>query len=295
MTVALHTKRGKAPALWRGLRFARAAVFLFTAISLFSCVSAPLPQDENHAERKAESFCWRPVTAYADYAVSGDGGCHCVRIDLTAPGLRIVSYPDKAGRFAGKTTVAFARETGAQVAVNATPFAGKFLLKRTVGVHVADGKRLSAPVRNYDALVFEQTAAGLRARMVAAQDEARLAGAAHAFGGFWMVVRGGVKQEFERESHDARTAAGISADGHTLYLLAAERSAGLSFQQCADMFLALGVTDALQLDGGHSSDLVLHGKSVFSRMVRRGVGVSFGFIGDGTADVIALRKAARER
>ena len=283
MTVALRTKREKAPALWRGLCFARAAVFLFTAIILFSCASAP-QQDGECAERTAEAFCWQPVTAYADYAVFGDGGCHCVKIDLTAPGLRVVSYPNTAGRFAGKTTVAFARETGAQVAVNATPFAGRFLFKRTVGVHVADGEQLSAPVQQYDALVFEQTAAGLRARIVAAQDEAQLAGAAYAFGGFWAIVRGGVKQEFKRTSHDARTAAGISADGRTLYLLAAERSAGLSFQQCADIFLALGAADAIQLDGGHSSDLVLHGKSVFSRPFRRGVGVSFGFVGDDTTD-----------
>ena len=280
MTAALRTKREKAPALWRGLCFARAALFLFTAIILFSCAFAP-PQDGEH---DAASLCWRPVTAYADYAVFGDGGCHCVRIDLSVPGLRIVSYPDTAGRFAGKTTVAFARETGAQVAVNATPFAGRFFFKRTVGIHVADGKRLSAPAHQYDALVFAQTAAGLRARIVAAQDEAQLAGAAHAFGGFWTIVRGGVKQEFKHTSHDARTAAGISADGRTLYLLAAERSAGMSFQQCADIFLAFGVADAIQLDGGHSSDLVLHGKSVFSRPFRRGVGVSFGFIGDAPAD-----------
>ena len=280
MTAALRTKREKAPALWRGLCFARAAVFLFTAIILFSCASAP-PQD---GERGAASLYWQPVTAYADYAVIGDGDCHCVRIDLSAPDLRIVSYPHTAGRFAEKTTVAFARETGAQVAVNATPFAGRFLFKRTVGVHVADGRQLAAPVQQYDALVFDQTAAGLRARIVAAQDEAQLAGAAHAFGGFWAIVRGGVKQEFKRTSHDARTAAGISADGRTLYLLAAERSAGMSFQQCADIFLALGAADAIQLDGGHSSDLVLHGKSVFSRPFRRGVGVSFGFIGDDTAD-----------
>ena len=280
MTAALRTKREKAPALWRGLCFARAALFLFTAIILFSCASAP-PQD---GERDAEAFDWRPVTAYADYTEIGNDGCHCVRIDLTAPALRIVSYPDTAGRFAGKTTVAFARETGAQVAVNATPFAGRFLFKRTVGVHVADGKRLSAPVRQYDAIVFEQTAAGLRARIVAAQDEAQLAGAAHAFGGFWAIVRGSVKQEFKHTSHDARTAVGISADGRTLYLLAAERSAGLSFQQCEDIFLALGAADAIQLDGGHSSDLVLHGTSVFSRPFRRGVGVSFGFVGDAPAD-----------
>lgn len=282
MTAALHTKREKAPALRRGLCFARASAFLFSAILLFSCASAPVTQDGGHGVRTPETFAWRPVTAYADYAVFGD--CHCVRIDLTAPGLRIVSYPDKAGRFAGKTTVAFARDSGAQIAANATPFAGRFFFKRTVGVHVADGKQLSAPVRRYDALVFEQAADGLRARIVAAQDETQLTGATHAFGGFWAIVRDGVAQEFARVSHDARTAAGVSADGRTLYLLAAERSAGLSFQQCADIFLALGATDAVQLDGGHSSDLVLHGKSVFSRTVRWGVGVSFGCTDDGMAE-----------
>lgn len=282
MTVALRTRREKAPALRRGLCFARALAYISCAALLFSCASAPAPLER--ADYIPAAFEWQPATAYADYAVFDDGTIplryHCIRIDLTAPGLRVVSYPHTAGAFAGKSTRAFARETGAQIAVNATPFKGRFLLKHTVGVHGADGATLSAPVQKYDALVFEQMTDGLRARIVVGQDETQCAGAAYAFGGFWAVVRDGAKQAFAHTSYNARTAAGISADGRTLFLLVVERNAGLSYQQCADIFLALGAEHAIQLDGGHSSDLVLNGQSVLVRGGGRTVGVSFGFVQD---------------
>ena len=218
----------------------------------------------------AAYFCYENKTLPVRY--------HCVRIDLATSGLQIVSYPRQTGAYAGKTTRAFAQETGAQIAINATPFAGRFFKKRTVGVHIADGTIFSAPVARYDALAFMQEQDGYRARLVIAQDKAQCARAAHAFGGFWTILQDGVPQQFAHTSYTARTAAGISADGRTLYLLAVEKDAGLSFQQCADIFLALGVPDALQLDGGSSSDLAINGKSVFARTVRQRVGVSCGFI-----------------
>ena len=58
-----------------------------------------------------------------------------------------------------------------------------------------------------------------------------------------------------------RTAAGVSADGRTLWLVAADGrqpgySVGLTLPELADLFISLGADDALNLDGGGSTAFV---------------------------------------
>lgn len=59
----------------------------------------------------------------------------------------------------------------------------------------------------------------------------------------------------------ARTAAGISSDGKTLYIASAEgrtkRSAGLSLSQLSNFMVSIGSNKALNLDGGGSTTMVL--------------------------------------
>ena len=62
---------------------------------------------------------------------------------------------------------------------------------------------------------------------------------------------------------------GVSKDGKTLYLLVVEGekqkySRGLSFQECADIFIRLGADNALQMDGGGSASLFINGENVLS-------------------------------
>ncbi|MFM9413280.1 stalk domain-containing protein [Peptococcus simiae] len=69
----------------------------------------------------------------------------------------------------------------------------------------------------------------------------------------------------------ARTAAGISADGKTVYFACAEgrtsRSAGLSLGQLSRFMQALGADKAVNLDGGGSSTLVSRPLGSFNRQV----------------------------
>ena len=124
--------------------------------------------------------------------------------------------------------------------------------------------------------------AGYSAKIFAAQTVPQLAEYDFAFGGFFVVLENGeVCYDFIRR-HTSRTGAGLSPDGRTLYILVAEgerplKSEGLSYPQCGEIFKAMGCTNALEFDGGDSTELCINGKSVLSYKVHRTQATSFGF------------------
>ena len=164
--------------------------------------------------------------------------------------------------------------------MNATPFDKTEL----AGIHKVDGKIISRPVARYAALGLRciEDGAVMQSRVFESQEDGELAGWDAAFGGFFVVLRDGeVCTEFIRR-HTSRSGAGVSADGRTLYLLVVEgerkqQSFGLSYPQCGEIFRAMGCSDALEFDGGGSSELCINGRSVMSYRVRRMQGNSFGF------------------
>lgn len=199
--------------------------------------------------------------------------------------------------YKGIRTSTFAQKYGCVVAMNATPFGGKngkwnFAAKignirQLVGVHRIDGVEFSAPNERYSALAFAKAGAtagtpALRAAVVEHQTEAALSTYTTCFGGFFTILSGGEKKQFAVQTHDSRSGAGVSENGRFLYLLAVEGetpslSEGLSYPQCADIFKAMGCTDALEFDGGSSTDLCINGKSVLSYPFTFVEGNSFGF------------------
>ena len=198
---------------------------------------------------------------------------HAVKIDLSSPGLSLVWSQ-------WERTSAFAERENCVAAINATPFDKT----RLAGILKADGEVLSGPVARYAALGLrcDEDGAVTCARVFESQKDAGLADCDFAFGGFFVVLEGGkVRTEFVRRG-DSRSGAGVSADGKTLYLLVVEgerfsKSIGLSYPQCGEIFRAMGCRDALEFDGGGSSELCINGRSVLSYRVRRVQGNSFGF------------------
>jgi hypothetical protein len=100
-----------------------------------------------------------------------------------------------------------------------------------------------------------------------------------ALGGWPRIVREGkntVRVEAELEEailantdrRHPRTAVGISRDAKTLYLVVVDgrqaNSVGMTLNELADFLLQLGVHDALNLDGGGSSTMVVKGRVVNS-------------------------------
>ena len=229
---------------------------------------------------------------------------HAVKIDLTFVGtagpddtLELVSGR-RVSATKSESTAQFAARTQCAVAVNATPFTRSGQL---AGIHKEAGEVLSQPVTRYGAIAFKLADAGVSragdsesvelgqaggggcvARIFASQADGELEDFDYAFGGFFVVLREDlVCTEFIRRG-DSRTGAGLSADGKTLILLVVEgerpdRSRGLSYPQCGEIFRAMGCSDALELDGGSSSELCINGKSVLSYKVHSRQSNSFGF------------------
>lgn len=242
---------------------------------------------------------------------------HAVKIDLTLAGAagQDATLELLCGRRVSasrrESTAQFAARTKCAVAVNATPYTRAGQL---AGIHKEAGQVLSQPVARYGAIAFKQTwntgvsraelgesgeagqagtggdgdlrelseSGTYTARIFASQTDGELEDFDYAFGGFFTVLeKGQVRTEFIRRG-DSRTGAGLSADGRTLYFLVVEgerpdRSRGLSYPQCGEIFKALGCSDALELDGGSSSELCINGKSVMTYKVLARQVNSFGF------------------
>ena len=287
------------------------AISAFLLLVFTSCVSRPQFSVEDEAllypvsSYVPDSFEWQevcPGISRFDYKNSGFPIIyHVVKIDLTLAGLSLTCFPDHSDAqpyiFRGLKTKNFAKRTGCIVAVNLSPFTGKNgawdlaakvgTTRQIVGVHVADGLIISKPVERYAAIYFtkESDESGKnywQASIEKNQKEETAATSDFAFGGFYVVLENGNVITSFRRNHDTRTGFGISNNGKTLYIMLAEgektlKSEGLSYPQCGEIFKALGCTDALEMDGGGSSELCINGKSILSYKNLRTQANSLGF------------------
>ena len=200
---------------------------------------------------------------------------HCAKIDLTAPGLKIKMLPQKNASRDIYYAEEFAKQSGALLAFNTTPFyvhdTGGDKKHSTAGLCVNDGAVHSRALAGYCALAFFGFEEGApleerRAQIFASQKDKGLDGARYATGGFWQILKDKKITQF-KALRDSRTAVGLDKNGKTLYVIAVEgenpaRSAGLSYMECAEFFLALGCDNAMEFDGGSSTQFCVNGKSV---------------------------------
>ena len=249
---------------------------LLFIILLFFTSCATLRQEQDAAVYIPEHFEWQevcPGVARFDFENPEFPLIyHAVKIDLTAAGaggaLKLVcSRKERVSDFSERENCI--------VAINATPFDK---MGELVGLHREAGELLSSSVARYAAIGFKDSFA----KIFASQGDGELEDYPYAFGGFFTVLENGVVRTDFIDRSDSRSGAGLSADGKTLFLLVAEGewtalSAGLSYPQCGEIFLAMGCSDALEFDGGGSSDLCINGHSVMSYRVRRIQGNCFGF------------------
>jgi exopolysaccharide biosynthesis protein len=130
---------------------------------------------------------------------------------------------------------------------------------------MTEGLLIAPPDSRYDALVFYHDGSAALTNQ-AALDEAALAEISAAVGGFFIVLRDDAIAErlLNREGkapRHPRSAAGLSADGRTLYLLAIDGrrpgSIGATEAETGLILQRLGAADGLNLDGGGSTALVL--------------------------------------
>lgn len=225
--------------------------------------------------------------------------CQAVIIDLSNPKIQLVASGEISKQKANKTseynfliaenTVSFARQNKLLVAINATPFnypKGRLSNKRSLaGVFIKNGKQLAAMAQKYAALAFETLDDGtLKAHIIDSQKaENFLPNTSYAFGGFWTLIKNKKLEEFSTKVKDARSAAGTFDNGRKLILLTianpkAGNYYGASFEQTAQILQNLGAENAIMLDGGSSSTLVIKGKKVSKSFLNVPVALSFGFL-----------------
>lgn len=274
-------------------------LFLAILFLFVSCVSHPViePQDEPllYPEETyiPQSFDWQEISA-GIWRFDFENQTfpiiyHAVKIDLTNPGLTPVCFPSKntpkTAAQKGRKTSRFAKQENCVVAINTSPFTVEAGKKEIVGIHIDDKTQLSAPQEKYSALIINRLSGtqGLTAYIIDTQNPQNFENVDYAFGGFFTVLRDEEILDFKARTHTSRCGCGISKDGKTLYLLVAEgqqplKSEGLSYPQCAQIFKAMGCDDAMEFDGGGSTELCIDGKSVLSYPTLRKQAGSFGFV-----------------
>ena len=243
------------------------------------CTTAPTTYtDTPYQPVTREEIRWRPLSPGIEAADIHNPQLplivHIVKIDLLNPAVSVITseaalFKNNRGRLRGETTRDFALRHNTIVAFNAAPFKTRSLLfsvyRTIVGIHVTDFRRMSMPHERYGALLFYEDKT---ARIIDAQTEnLLLENVRHAVGGFWTILRNGTVLPQKLHRRDSRTAVGIADNGRTLFVVTVEgenkrKSHGLSFEETARLMRELGADDALQLDGGSSSSLVLQENGV---------------------------------
>ena len=244
-------------------------LWLFSGCTTVSTVHTDTP----YQPITQEKIHWRPLASGIKAADINDSQfpliVHIVKIDLLNPAVSVITseptlFKNSQGRIRGETTRDFALRHNTIVAFNAAPFKTRSLLfsmyRTIVGIHITDFIRMSMPNKRYGALLF---CADKTARIIDSQTEDLLsADIRHAVGGFWTILRNGTVLPQKLHRRDSRTAVGLADNGKTLFVVAVEgenkrKSQGLSFEETAKLMQELGADDAIQLDGGSSSTLVL--------------------------------------
>ena len=195
---------------------------------------------------------------------------HTVTIDLTASDIDFLVTPHDPGmEIAARTTAAFVREFGVQVAINGNyfdpfwartpwdyyPRSGDHV--RVKGLAIANGAAYAEPLEGWPTLCFFDGRVSIDRTGCPLQTNQALAGKE-------MLVESGVAVIHEKSTLHPRTAAAASIDGATLWLIVVDGrqpnySEGVTLGELADIILELGADMALNLDGGGSSTLVMSG------------------------------------
>lgn len=246
-----------------------AASGLIAASYLAWYVGRPLPAPEERL--LFEGVSYRRLVRRAPRPVI----VHLLTVDLEAPGLEVRVTPPRptGGRHAAaSTTSRFLASEGLQVAINGAffyPFRanGPFDYYPRLGDPVDNQGFLMARGAAYGALIEKETTLWIAGGRAALGREPHPA--EEAISGYPLITAGAIEATFSPEivphAAEPRTAVGVRASGTELVVVVADGrqpgySEGLTLPELAALLLELGATDAVNLDGGGSSTLVIAGE-----------------------------------
>jgi hypothetical protein len=196
---------------------------------------------------------------------------HTVAVDLAAVDFLVTPGDARCGRdVPARTTSAFLREFGVQVAVNGsffepfrpgTPWSyypragdGVYIL----GLAASGGEVYSQANGHFSYLCLGEGRAEI------CPGDRPVNGQQQALAGFQRLVAEGRPVRHADESLHPRTAVGLAEEGKRLWLVVVDGrqwrySEGVTLAELSELLLELGVEDGLNLDGGGSSTLVVEG------------------------------------
>lgn len=188
---------------------------------------------------------------------------YAVRITLKEPSVRFLVTPSNGPQpldTNGRKTSAFLKEFRCQLAVNASPFSPveetEGSPRDVLGLSVSKGVAYSKARGDHAALLITK-----HNKATITRPPFELKGVQNAVCGFFLLLEKGRNVGTDGERHP-RTAAGVSQDGRFLYLLVidgrqGDYSVGTTTAETAEWIQQLGAYDAVNLDGGGSTSLVI--------------------------------------
>lgn len=205
---------------------------------------------------------------------------HAARVDLQAPGVKLLVTPsngDEPEDCGARTTSEFLLEFGCQVAINGSAFKLPHAKHQgdpldVLGLSLSQGD-LYSPPNKFDALLIDEAGK-------AWVDESPIQpkNAFNGLSGFYVLLTDGQNRGTDKSIHP-RSAVGVSKDGGRLILMVIDGrqkgySEGATTAETAAWIHRLGAWNALNLDGGGSSTLVVQAADGAAEVVNKPSGIT---------------------
>jgi exopolysaccharide biosynthesis protein len=187
-----------------------------------------------------------------------------LKISLQTPGLSFLATPsngERPGETDSQKTSTFLTENQLQAAINGSPFdivhPTEGRPQDVKGLLISNGELISSASKFPYLAITKKNRARLYAAATPFPKDAW-----NAIGGFALILeKGKATQRGDKKVHP-RTAVALSADGKTMYWIAIDGrqffwSAGASLAEVASLCQDLGASEAINLDGGGTTTMVI--------------------------------------
>ncbi len=221
------------------------------------------------------------------YQVSPHLAVTALRVDLENPEREIFITPgvsplgsNSGKNFRSRTTSRFLEDFNCIVAINATPYHPyrffQGLSQRAVGMVISEGIQYSQQEDYAVFLLTEDNKVRFVEPSFYIEDVSTIKQAA---GGFFIILKDGENIGFKGKRNPL-SIIGLSKNGRYLFLVVIDGndskwSIGASLHEGAAWLEALGAFNAMILDGGGSSTLVIQGEDGKSLLLNKPSGINF--------------------
>ena len=257
---------------------------LLISFTFFSCKTTDFHETSPQEQIlfSYDEINWIKINEYAhqfDYKFTNKKYFSIVKVNLDSPDLIINIYPEYEQNnkwYKPISVKKYAKKTNSFIAINTTPFRKENILfnskVKPVGTIISNKKELFPPNEKYSALAIKKTENGYLAKIIETQSNDSLKNYDYTIGGFWTIIQNKKIIPFKRIL-DTRCAIGTDETNKILYFFIGNN---FTYEECAEILLKTGSSDALQFDGGNSSALYVNNKSLLKKTFTRDVAAILG-------------------